>query len=55
MHVDTEGTNLCRNGCPSTVHGYRGPFRGEIYLHHKDGHRVPVRVRVAPIGMGKVT
>jgi diguanylate cyclase (GGDEF)-like protein len=25
------------------------PRRADVYLHHRDGHRVPVRVRVSPI------
>lgn len=49
-HVDELGTQLCYGKCPllSTIeHGI--PHECEIYLHHKYGHRVPVRVSVTPI------
>jgi diguanylate cyclase (GGDEF)-like protein/PAS domain S-box-containing protein len=49
-HVDDCGTQLCFGKCPlvSTVeHGV--PHECEIFLHHKQGHRVPVRVRVTPV------
>ncbi len=50
MHVDAEGRSLCTSGCPllssmSTDHREQA----QVYLHHKDGHRVPVEVRVAPL------
>lgn len=49
VHVDGCGRSLCRESCPlaATLRDGR-PRRAEIYLHHKDGHRVPVRVRALP-------
>lgn len=49
-HVDGEGCPLCLNGCPlaSTICDGQ-PREAEVYLRHKNGHRVPVSVRVAPL------
>ena len=50
VHVDDAGTRLCEHGCPLTATLADGESRQvDVYLHHKEGHRVPVRVRVAPI------
>jgi len=50
MHVDDAGYRLCEGGCPVNETLADGcPREADVYLHHKDGHRVPVRVRVAPI------
>jgi len=49
-HIDCEGTKLCSNNCP--LHATLIDFKersNEIYLHHKDGHRVPVQVRTVPL------
>lgn len=49
-HVDCQGVNLCQNNCPlmkSLLEGVSA--RAEVYLHHKDGHRVPVEVSTAPV------
>jgi diguanylate cyclase (GGDEF)-like protein/PAS domain S-box-containing protein len=49
-HCTENGVELCKNGCPLTATLKNGqPQTAEVYLHHADGHRVPVRVRVAPI------
>jgi diguanylate cyclase (GGDEF)-like protein len=49
-HIDDEGHVLCKHGCPLTATLADGERREmEIYLQHKEGHRVPVFVRVAPI------
>lgn len=49
-HVDDAGTQLCFNKCPLVATVESGiPHECELYLHHKQGHRVPVRVRVTPI------
>jgi len=49
-HVDRAGTNLCKHGCPAQRCMTDGMEHTEdIYLHHKEGHRVPVRVRTAPL------
>jgi len=50
LHADKDGHSLCTGVCPlaSTVND--GMERSkEVFLHHKDGHRVPILVRVAPI------
>ncbi|MCC6579016.1 MAG: diguanylate cyclase [Phycisphaeraceae bacterium] len=56
-HVDAQGCNLCLNKCPvsDAMHANAGR-QGEVFLHHRDGHRVPVSVRVVPLrdGDGKV-
>jgi len=51
MHVDEEGTLLCgENLCPAVKTLQDGqPHEDEVYLHHKQGHRVPVSIRVSPI------
>jgi diguanylate cyclase (GGDEF)-like protein/PAS domain S-box-containing protein len=49
-HVDEKGNSLCLGLCPlarSMEDG--GPREAEVFLHHKNGHRVPVSVRVNPI------
>lgn len=48
-HVDEDGCNLCENVCPlSRTIASGQPQTSEIYLHHKQGHRIPVSVRVSP-------
>jgi diguanylate cyclase (GGDEF)-like protein/PAS domain S-box-containing protein len=50
MHSDRHGTVLCRSLCPLAASIQDGRERStEVYLRHKDGHRVPVTVRVAPM------
>jgi len=49
-HVDDSGQNLCGSGCPLKEAIEKGnSSEAEIYLHHKDGHRVPVTIKVFPI------
>jgi diguanylate cyclase (GGDEF)-like protein/PAS domain S-box-containing protein len=51
MHVNAAGERLCGlDTCPA-ARSMRGnePCELELYLHHKDGHRVPVVTRVTPI------
>lgn len=49
-HVDEEGKELCEQGCPLLATLQDGRFReADVYLRHKEGHRVPVVVRVSPI------
>ena len=49
-HVDAAGCELCVNGCPlASVMTEGVPKETEVFLHHKDGHRVPVDVRASPI------
>ncbi len=57
-HVDDAGRQLCQALCP-LVASVRAdePRELEVWLRHHDGHRVPVRVRTAPIhdADGRVT
>jgi diguanylate cyclase (GGDEF)-like protein len=58
MHVDEKGTNLCISGCPlAGTMSDSIPREVEVYLHHKDGHRVPVLVRASVIRneIGQIT
>ncbi len=45
-HVDHEGTSLCKSRCPllATI-GDGQPHDMLAFLHHRDGHRVPVAAR----------
>lgn len=49
-HTDGKGCELCIEGCPmiATMADCR-PREEEVYLHHKDGHRVPIILRASPI------
>ncbi len=50
MHVDDEGTFLCKTMCPLAKTIEDGNLRSAIvYLHHADGHRVPVSVHISPL------
>jgi len=50
VHVDGEGNSLCVGGCPLSATMIDGKSReAEVYLHHRQGHRVPVLVRVSPL------
>jgi diguanylate cyclase (GGDEF)-like protein/PAS domain S-box-containing protein len=50
MHVTEGGVALCTSGCPLTeAMGDGQAHEAEAYLHHADGHRLPVLVRVTPI------
>jgi diguanylate cyclase (GGDEF)-like protein/PAS domain S-box-containing protein len=50
IHVNAEGVLLCGGLCPTSATLSDGQVRDiDIFLHHKEGHRVPVRVRVAPV------
>jgi diguanylate cyclase (GGDEF)-like protein/PAS domain S-box-containing protein len=49
-HVDDIGQNLCNNSCPLAATIDSGAVQdAELFLHHKNGHRVPVSVRVVPL------
>ena len=49
IHVDENGENLCHGRCPVAHTICDGIIRkNEVYLSHKQGHRLPVWVRVAP-------
>jgi diguanylate cyclase (GGDEF)-like protein/PAS domain S-box-containing protein len=56
-HVDAEGTPLCDTMCPLVAALAAGETReSEVFLHHKEGHRVPVRIRTFPVydGAGRL-
>ena len=49
-HVDATGTQLCFGKCPLVTTIESGvPHECDLYLHHKQGHRLPVKVRVTPV------
>ncbi len=49
-HISVDGLQLCIEGCPlkATLRDGR-PRRAEAFLHHKEGHRVPISIKVTPI------
>jgi len=50
MHCDERHTILCGEGCPLRQTMQDGkPAEAEVYLRHKNGERVPVRVRASPV------
>ena len=49
-HVDNRGKALCEGDCPLSYTLLDGqPRSASVFLHHKDGHRLPVAIGVAPI------
>ncbi len=46
VHVDENGLSLCKGHCPmaATIADAQ-PREASVFLHHKQGHRVPVQVR----------
>ncbi len=45
-HVDADGNCLCLGRCPLVATMEDGqPREAVVYLHHRDGHRIPVSVR----------
>jgi diguanylate cyclase (GGDEF)-like protein/PAS domain S-box-containing protein len=56
-HVTASGVQLCRDRCPLAACMEDGkPREAEVFLHHADGHRLPVLIRAAPCrdGDGKI-
>lgn len=50
MHVDGHGKNLCLSGCPLAETIRDGKLReAEVFLHHRSGMRLPVKVRISPL------
>lgn len=51
MHTDAQGTCLCPSDlCPAAAVMREGvAAEHEVFLHHKDGHRVAVVTRIAPL------
>ncbi len=57
MHVNDKGRHLCKHFCPSEKTIADGKKREKkLYIHHKDGHRIPVLSYFAPVkdARGKV-
>ena len=49
-HIDLCGSPLCKGLCPLAATLTDGRQReAEIFLHHKDGHRIPVYIHIAPV------
>lgn len=50
QHVDKNGKQLCLDGCPLHNTLKTGNINeAEVFLHHKNGHRIPVTVRSIPL------
>ena len=50
VHVDEQGRSLCRGLCPLAKTILDGERREDIlYLHHRDGHRIPVKTWLSPL------
>ncbi len=50
LHLNETGKNICDTDCPVLKTISDGISRElEIFLHHREGHRVPLQVRVVPI------
>ena len=50
MHIDETGKHLCHGPCPLALTIQDGnPRTAEVFLHHKSGHRVPVRIYTSPL------
>jgi diguanylate cyclase (GGDEF)-like protein/PAS domain S-box-containing protein len=49
-HVNDHGLELCNEHCPMAATMQDGkPREAYVYLHHAEGHRVPVQIRATPI------
>jgi len=50
-HVNSEGTNLCENGCPLLrILFQKTPFvEDDVFLHHKNGYRLAVHIKGIPL------
>ena len=50
QHVNEGGTDLCSGDCPLVIAmREKKSIVEEVFLHHKDGHRIPVAVKVTPL------
>ena len=50
QHVSQDGTQLCFGGCPLTHTLNTGEIMvTDVFLHHKEGHRIPVTVKSIPV------
>jgi len=49
-HIDQDGVNLCEVGCPLYATIIDGVQRsGDVFVRHKDGHRIPIKVNMFPV------
>jgi diguanylate cyclase (GGDEF)-like protein/PAS domain S-box-containing protein len=49
-HLDQMGNDLCRGKCPLALTIEDGRSRqDEVFLHHREGHRIPISIRVSPV------
>ncbi len=49
-HVDGNGASLCKGHCPLSRCMHDGKQQNaDVYLHHKEGFRVPVHVKATPL------
>jgi diguanylate cyclase (GGDEF)-like protein/PAS domain S-box-containing protein len=49
-HIDEDGRNLCVGLCPLADTMRDGePRRCRVWLHHRDGHRLPVKIATQPV------
>lgn len=49
-HVNDKGENLCKGECPVSKTLADGRVRqARVFLKHKEGHRLPVNIAVAPL------
>jgi diguanylate cyclase (GGDEF)-like protein/PAS domain S-box-containing protein len=49
-HVDENGVNLCKNGCPLHKTLETGEIlENNVFLRHKNGYRVPISIRTMPL------
>lgn len=50
MHIDIDGNTLCDNQCLiQSAMREEKMKEADLFFHHREGHQVPVNVRVAPI------
>ena len=50
VHIDDKGACLCLDGCPlAAMMQDAVPREAHVFMKHKNGHRVPVYVRVKPL------
>lgn len=49
-HITDNGKQLCHDGCPLQESIKSGKINSaDVYLHHKEGYRIPVRVKTIPV------
>lgn len=50
VHVDAQGNNLCLSQCPlAKVLSDGSRTAVDVFVHHKQGYRIPVKVRTMPL------